>query len=124
MAQPQAALKNVYEELQSARNVLACFEGLEGKSKEEIVAEIQNVVGDLEVVFAPKRKGSGDYGLESTSGWGLQSDMASAYLRQATEELNKARKKIKEYKNQYRMQIFQAKRNSKKEHGLEQPSNG
>jgi hypothetical protein len=119
MGLPQDDLRSTYDELQVAKKVLACFEGLEGKNSEEIVAEIRTVVDDFELVLAPKRRSGTSVGY--VGGW--QADMARAYYLKHASDLDRVKDKLKKYKKTYQKEISLAKVNEKQE-DAPQPGNG
>ena len=119
MGLPQDDLRSTYDELQVAKKVLACFEGLEGKSSEEIVSEIKTVVDDFELVLAPKRSSGTSVGY--VGGW--QADMARAYYLKHLSELDSVKEQLKKYKKVYKKEISLAKVNEKQE-DAPQPGNG
>ena len=117
MGLPQDDLRSTYDELQVAKKVLACFEGLEGKSNEEIVAEIRTVVRDFESVLAPKRTSGTRVGY--VGGW--QADMARAYYLKHESELSSVKDKLKKYKETYKKEISLAKETQVNEQEVPQP---
>ena len=107
MVQPQAALKNVYEALQKAEQIIKRFESFEGKDDETIVNEIREFIGDFNFIMSPP-KGWGRCDSSLSAGWGPMSDMASAYLNTHSASLDRARKTLAGYAAIYTRQMGKA----------------